>query len=322
MSASATALVAPRVAIIVPCFNEEQLIQDTATRLTAVIAEMIGNARVDSASFIYFVDDGSCDRTWNLIRAMHERDGRIRGLRLSRNFGQQSALLAGLMKVRKEANCAISIDADLQQDEKAIPLFVTKYCEGAEIVLGVRRNRAADTFMKRATALVFYRIMNLMGTRLVENHADCRLLGHKALEALAEYRETNLFLRGIITELGFKTEQVIVDVRERHAGVSKYSLGRMLALAFEGITSFSVVPLRLITALGFLVFLLSLGMIGFILFAALFLSGVVPGWASTVLPVYFIGGIQVMCIGLVGEYIGKTFKEVKARPRFIVEADL
>jgi polyisoprenyl-phosphate glycosyltransferase len=319
---STTSLDRPCVAIIVPCFNEEQLIGDTARHLTAIITEMVSDARVDSASFIYFVDDGSCDRTWSLIKAMHESDPRIRGLRLSRNFGQQSAILAGLMKVRNETDCAISIDADLQQDESVIPLFVTKYCEGAEIVLGVRRDRATDPFMKRVTALLFYRIMNLMGTRLVENHADCRLLGRKALEALAEYRENNLFLRGIITELGFRTDQVIVDVRERHAGVSKYSVAHMLELAFDGITSFSAVPLRLITALGFLVFLLSVAMMGFVFFARLFLSGIVPGWASTVLPVYFIGGIQMMCIGVVGEYIGKTFKEVKARPRFIVDAEL
>jgi glycosyltransferase involved in cell wall biosynthesis len=245
----------------------------------------------------------------------------VRGLKLSRNFGHQNALLAGLLKAKGQADCVISIDADLQQDEGAIPEFIDKYNEGFDIVFGVREDRRSDGVAKKATALVFYRLMNLMGVRIIRNHADYRLVSNRVLETLAGYGEVNLFLRGIFPSLGFRSAQVVHDVRERFAGESKYSMRKMLSFALDGITSFSVMPMRVVALVGVLIFFFSLGMSGYVLLAKL-LGGAVTGWASTVLPIYFIGGIQLISLGVIGEYVGKIYMEAKRRPRFIVEEEV
>lgn len=312
----------PILAVIVPCFNEEAVVEETASRLTSVLSGLISDGAVSPGSFVYFVDDGSRDGTWNLIVAVHQRDARVKGLRLSRNFGHQNALLAGLLAVKDRCGCAITIDADLQHDEQAIPRFVQKHREGADLVFGVRNDRHGDSPFKKGTALVFYKLMQWMGVNIIKNHADYRLVSRKAIEALATYGETNLFLRGIFATMGFRVEQVSFDVKERHAGMSKYSFAKMLALAFNGITSFSVVPLRIVTAVGFLVFLVSTAMSLYVFYVAMVGDKAVPGWASTVLPIYFLGGVQLLSIGLLGEYIGRIYSETKARPRFIRDSEL
>lgn len=312
----------PVLAVVVPCFNEEAVVEETATRLTAVLDGLIGNGAISPASFVYCVDDGSRDGTWGLIAAIHRRDSRVKGLKLSRNFGHQNALLAGLLAVKDRCGCAITIDADLQHDEQAIPRFVQKYREGADLVFGVRNDRRGDSPLKKATALFFYNLMKWMGVNIVKNHADYRLVGRKALEALATYGETNLFLRGIFATMGFRVEYVPFDVKERHAGTSKYSIVKMLGLAFSGITSFSIVPLRIVTLIGFVVFLISTAMSIYVLHVVLIENKGLPGWASTVLPIYFLGGVQLLSIGLLGEYIGRIYSETKARPRFIRDSEL
>lgn len=312
----------PIVCLVVPCFNEEEVIAITANRLTEVLRNLIKDNHISKGSFVYFVDDGSHDRTWAIIEQLHTKDNLIKGLKLARNFGHQNALLAGLLSIKERCDCAISIDADLQQDENAIPLFLDKFKSGAEIVFGIRHDRKSDGLFKKLTALFFYKLMSSMGVRIIKNHADYRLVGKKALYALAEHDEFNLFLRGIFTEMGFKTDQVMFEVKERFAGKTKYSLRKMLSLALNGITSFSIVPLRLVTLTGVLIFILSIIMSGYVVYQATFNQSAVPGWASTVLPIYFIGGIQLLGIGLLGEYIGKIYKEVKARPRFIRDAEV
>ncbi len=312
----------PVLAVVVPCFNEEAVVEETVLRLTAVLNGLIGNGAISPVSFVYFIDDGSRDGTWGLIAAIHRRDPRVKGLKLSRNFGHQNALLAGLLAVKDRCGCAITIDADLQHDEQAIPRFVQKYREGADLVFGVRNDRRGDSPLKKGTALVFYKLMQWMGVNIVKNHADYRLVGRKALDALATYGETNLFLRGIFATMGFRVEYVPFDVKERHAGTSKYSLVKMFGLAFSGITSFSIVPLRIVTLIGFVVFLISAAMSIYVLYVALLSDKILPGWASTVLPIYFLGGVQLLGIGLLGEYIGRIYSETKARPRFIRDSEL
>lgn len=314
----------PRLAVVVPCYNEDLVVPETAARLEAVLDELIAQGELNATSFVYFVDDGSTDETWGKLAALHlSRPARMKALRLARNVGHQTALLAGLLKVKDAVDCAISIDADLQQDEGAIPLFLDKYREGCEVVYGVRTDRLTDSTLKRSTALVFYRLMRLLGVRIVKNHADYRLLSRRAIDQLAEYREVNLFLRGIIAEIGLPSGVVEFAVRPRFAGRSKYSLARMLAFAFDGVTSFSIAPLRFVAGIGALVFVFSVLMTVFVLVSYFaHAQGVVPGWASTLIPIYFLGGVQIMMIGLVGEYIGKIYKEVKARPRFTVESEL
>lgn len=312
----------PLLAILVPAYNENAVINRTIDSLSTVLEEMRNQELVQEASFIFFVDDGSSDATWRSLVDAHAGNPAVKGLRLSRNFGHQNALLAGLLTVRNHVDCVISIDADLQQDEKAIPEFIKKYNEGADIVFGIRRDRMADSYIKRQTASWFYRLMKIFGANIIEHHADYRLMSRKALDVLAEYGEINLFLRGIVTDIGLRTDRVFFDVTERRLGETKYSLVRMVAFALKGITSFSVTPLRLVTLMGFVVFLASLMMTGYILFQKFVTGLAVPGWASTVIPVYFIGGIQILCIGVIGEYLGNIYKEVKARPRYIIEEKL
>ena len=314
-------LVTPVASIIVPCFNEDAVLADTAEQLTTVLSELIVNNKLDQTSFIYFVDDGSKDNTWHLIEEMHSKNPMVKGLKLAHNAGHQSALLAGMLALKDKVDCIISVDADLQDDISTIEPMLDEYLKGCDVVFGVRKNRDTDTFFKKASANVFYKLMTTMGVDIVDNHADYRLLSRKALNALSEFKERNLFLRGIVPQLGFKTSTIYYNRLIRKAGVSKYNIRRMLSFAFDGITSFSIVPLRMITALGFIVSLFSLATSLWVLAAFLF-GLTVPGWTSTVLPIYFIGGVQLLSIGLIGEYIGKIYNEVKARPRYIIEEEL
>ena len=307
----------PTLAIVVPCFNEQETIAFAVDTLLEHLDRMIAERTVTSRSFLFFVDDGSRDATWRLLSQAHVADPRVLGLRLSRNFGHQAALLAGLTAVHDKVDVSISIDADLQQEPEAMDRFIAAYREGANVVLGVRRDRSSDGTGKKVSARGFYWLMRRMGVDVVPNHADYRLLDAKAMRALLSFPETALFIRGISSMLGFDTRQVLFDVRERQFGKSKYSLVRMLRFAMHAITSFSVVPLRIIAILGVISFLVSLGMVGFVAWSAIFGSGTVPGWASTVIPIYFLAGIQLLSIGVLGEYVGKIYSTVQQRPRWI-----
>jgi len=313
---------APRLAIVLPCFNEGESIAHSAHRLTALIKDLAGEGLIAENSFLFFVDDGSTDLSWLLIEVLNRSDGAIRGMKLSRNFGHQAALLAGLNEVAMQCDAAISIDADLQQDPQAIRSFVKEFNSGVDIVLGVRRDRESDGWFKKKTALGFYRLMRAMGVDIAPNHADYRLLSKRALGALAQFSEPSIFLRVICLQLGFRVSTVLFDVGERKYGQTKYSLKKMLGLALHGITSFSVVPLRLVTIIGLLLFLFSLTMAGYVAWRTIFVGDTVPGWASTALPIYFIGGVQLLCLGVVSEYVGQIYSTVKNRPRWICEHKL
>lgn len=307
-----------RLAIVVPCYNEEEVLPETNRRLLALLTQMQSQQLVTADSSVHFVDDGSRDRTWALIGELSAADPRIHGIKLSRNRGHQAALLAGLMTV--EGDALVSIDADLQDDVSVIEKMVREFVGGAEVVYGVRDSRETDSVFKRNTALAYYGLMRKMGVDLVHNHADFRLLGRRAVEALRQYGEINMFLRGIVPLIGYRAATVKYDRAERFAGVSKYPLRKMLAFAIEGITSFSIVPLRLITLLGFLVSGFSFAMILFIIYGTLVMHAVIPGWASSVVPIYFLGGIQLLSIGILGEYVAKIYLETKQRPRYFIES--
>jgi glycosyltransferase involved in cell wall biosynthesis len=309
----------PILSIVCPCYNEELVITESVERLVAFLDECFNEDLISKESFVLLVDDGSLDQTWQMIcEAVKNYEGRIEGVRLSRNVGHQNALMAGLTEVTSRCDAAITIDVDLQDDLNAVKGMIKKYLGGAEIVLGVKRSRDADPAFKRATARMYYWLMAFMGVNLVPNHADCRLLSTKALANLNRYPERALFLRGLQTLLHGNVETILYDIQERRAGASKYNLRKMLKLAIDGITSFSVVPLRLISAMGALVFFASLTMALYTLFASL-LGFAIPGWASIVIPIYIIGGLLMLSLGVVGEYVGKIFIEVKQRPRFIVD---
>lgn len=309
-----------RLSIVVPCYNEEEVFPETKQRLCGLLDHLQSLGLISGESAIYFVDDGSTDRTWKAIEESAASDSRIHGIKLSRNQGHQNALLAGLLSV--DGDAVVSIDADLQDDIRVIDDMVRLFGEGFEIVYGVRKKRSVDTLFKRATATAYYRLLTLFGVDIVYNHADFRLMGRKAIEALRQYTEVNLFLRGIVPLLGFPVSTVFYDRAERFAGTTKYPLKRMISLAIDGITSFSVVPLRFITALGLIVFLLSFGMIGWVVYGYFVLGTTIPGWASSVIPIYFLGGIQLLSIGVVGEYISKIYLETKRRPRFLIEKSI
>ncbi len=304
-----------------PCYNEELVVGQTLARLAALLRGLSVSGQIDAASFIYAVDDGSHDATWAIVEALHAQDATVKGLKLARNVGTQNALLAGLLAVKDRVDCVVTIDADLQQDEQVIETFLDKYRQGAQIVYGVRRKHGSDSIVKRATSWFFYNLMNLMGAGIIKHHSEYRLVSRKALDAIAEYREYNLFLRGIFVDIGYRSEVVPFDVRRREAGRSKHSLKKLAALALDGITSFSVVPLRLVTCAGALIFLFSCAMTLFYLYEKL-VGHTPPGWAGTVIPIYFLGGVQIVFLGIVGEYIGKIYKEVKARPRYIRDEEL
>lgn len=305
------------LAIVVPCYNEQEVLPETNRRLLALLDRLQDAAMVTAGSGVHYVDDGSRDTTWALIEQLAAADKRVHGIKLSRNRGHQMAVLAGLMTV--EGDAVVSIDADLQDDVNVIEAMVREHAAGAEVVFGVRDSRATDTVFKRRTALTYYGLMRRLGVDLVHNHADFRLMGRRAVEALRQYGEVNLFLRGIVPLIGYRTATVKYDRAERFAGISKYPLRKMLAFAAEGITSFSIVPLRLITVLGFAVSLFSFAMILFVIYGTLVMKAALPGWASTVVPVYFLGGIQLLSIGILGEYVAKIYLETKARPRYFVE---
>lgn len=304
------------ISIVVPCYNEEAVLPETARRLSDLLDVLVRCGKVSSDSLVVYVDDGSRDRTWELIEGLAAGGGRAAGIKLSRNVGHQRALLAGLMTAPGEA--LISIDADLQDDIAVIERMIDAHRAGDEIVYGVRRQRFTDTPFKRLTARAFYRMMRLLGAEVLEDHADFRLMGRRAIEGLREFREVNLFLRGLVPLIGYRSSLVYYERSERFAGESKYPLRKMLGLALDGVTSLSAFPLRLITYIGLGVFLITVTLSLWTLGAALFTDHTVPGWASTVLPIYFIGGVQILCIGILGEYAGKIYQEVKQRPRYFV----
>jgi glycosyltransferase involved in cell wall biosynthesis len=308
----------PILTIVVPCYNEEEVLPKTVKELTNVLENLLEDGLIAIGSKIMFVDDGSRDRTWELIEQESERNPFVTGVKLSRNFGHQKALLAGLETAKQDSDCVISIDADLQDDISVIREFVVKYQEGYDIVYGVRRSRDTDTWFKRATAQWFYRFMQKLGVQLVYNHADFRLMSKRALEELSRYPEVNIFLRGMVPLLGFRSTQVFYDRKERFAGESKYPLKKMLAFAFDGITSFSIAPIRWITFIGFIAFLLS-SVAGIYALIVKLLGHAQSGWTSLMISLWFIGGLLLIGIGLIGEYIGKIYQEVKRRPRFTIE---
>ena len=311
------ARVIPRLGIVVPCYNEEAVLPETARRLIQLLQQMQVDGAAAAGSQVVFVDDGSSDRTWPMIEEMAANDARVGGIKLSRNRGHQNALLAGLYTC--DADVLLSVDADLQDDIGVIPEMVQAYARGAQVVYGVRNNRSSDSFFKRASAQGFYRFINALGAESIYNHADFRLMSRRAVEALKSFREVNLFLRGMVPLIGFQSAIVYYTRSERFAGESKYPLRKMLALALDAVTSFSVAPLRFITGIGFLVFVLSILMGLWTIWVKLFTDHAVPGWASTMLPIYFLGGIQILCIGVLGEYLGKVYQETKGRPRYIIE---
>lgn len=313
---------APKVAIILPCFNESESISYAAETLLGILAALIAEEQITQDSYLFFVDDGSQDNSWKIIEALHLKNQAVKGMKLSRNFGHQAALLAGLTAVTGKCDAAISIDADLQQDPLTIRDFVNELRNGADIVLGIRRDRATDGKVKKLTALGFYRFMAAMGVNAIPNHADYRLLSRRAMEALALYPEPGMFLRVTCLQLGFQVSTVFFDVKARRYGQTKYSLRKMLQLAVQGVTSYSVTPLRIVTAIGFAIFALSSCMAIYVVWHALYVGDTVPGWASTTLPIYFIGGVQLLCLGIVGEYVGQIFTSVKNRPRWICEDHL
>jgi glycosyltransferase involved in cell wall biosynthesis len=310
----------PILTIVVPCFNEEEVLIETFVQLSSVVKDLIKDLLISENSKILFVDDGSKDQTWSLIENESENNPLVNGLKLARNVGHQNALLAGLETSSKQSDCVVSIDADLQDDIHVIRTFVEKYWEGFNVVYGVRDNRDADTYFKRTTALGFYRFMENIGIKLVPNHADFRLMSKRALDELYKYQETNLFLRGLVPLVGFSSTKVYYDRKERFAGESKYPLKKMLSFAFDGITSFSVAPIRFVTFIGFLSVIFSILMGGYALFQELF-SHTVTGWSSLMISIWFVGGLQLMGIGIIGEYIGKVYHEVKHRPRYAIEKD-
>ena len=304
--------------LVIPCYNEEEVLPETSKRLTAKLGAMIEMGLISQDSKIVFVNDGSKDHTWQLIRQYHEENPMIQGINLSRNKGHQSALLAGLMTVKEYCDMAISMDADLQDDVDAIDQFVEKYYEGCEVVYGVRSERKTDSFFKRASAQSFYKLMLHMGVEIVYNHADYRLMSRRALDEMEGFKEVNLFLRGIVPLSGFQSGVVTYERHERFAGESKYPLKKMLNFAFDGITSFSVKPIRMVTTLGIIIFAISILMLIYFLITWC-IGWTVPGWTSIVVSVWAIGGLQLLAIGIIGEYIGKIYMETKARPKFIVQ---
>jgi glycosyltransferase involved in cell wall biosynthesis len=310
----------PTMTIVVPCYNEEAVLAETVSRLLALLERLEAAAQLATGSNVLLVDDGSRDRTWELIREHHARDARIRGLKLSANRGHQIALVAGLFAA--DADVIVSIDADLQDDVDAIEGMLASYREGHEVVYGVRRLRTVDSFFKRSTAEGYYKLLHLMGAKVVFNHADYRLLSRRAVAALKEYSEVNLFIRGLVPLIGFKSNSVYYDRGERFAGESKYPLKKMLMLAWDGVTSFSSTPLRLVSLLGIFVSLVSVAMIFWTLWVKLFTTRALPGWASSVIPIYLLGGIQLLSIGVVGEYVAKVYFETKRRPRYFIEEQL
>lgn len=307
--------------IVIPCYNEEEVIHETTSRLKVKLTHLIDNKTILPNSRVIFVDDGSKDNTWKMINEIHEEDHRFLGLKLTRNRGHQNALLAGLLTAKELADIVISMDADLQDDIEAIDKFIQANSEGHDIVYGVRNKREKDTFFKRVSAELFYKFMILMGVEIVFNHADYRLMSKRALNDLEQFDEVNLFLRGLVPLLGYKSTKVYYDRTERFAGESKYPLRKMLAFAFEGITSFSIKPIRLILHASFMMFVISIIIIIYTLYRYS-IGETVSGWAFLNISIWFIAGVQTLLLGIVGEYIGKIYSETKKRPKYFIETFL
>ena len=304
--------------LVLPCYNEEAVLHETSSRLKVKMNQLISENKISKDSRVTFVDDGSKDNTWSIIEELKESDELFAGVKLSRNRGHQNALLAGLMTVKDYCDAAISLDADLQDDVNVIDKFIDRFIDGCDVVYGVRSDRKTDTVFKRTTAQGFYKVMKLLGVDIVYNHADYRLMSKRALDALEEFEEVNLFLRGIVPLIGYKSDVVLYERNERFAGESKYPLKKMLSFAFEGITSFSVKPIKLILDIGIIMFTTSL--LFLIYFIALWCLGkTVEGWATIVVSIWMLGGIQLLCLGIIGEYIGKIYIETKKRPKFIID---
>lgn len=304
--------------IVIPCFNEEEVLTETTKRLTEKMRKMMESGKIADSSRILYVDDGSTDSTWHLIDRLYMDNGLVTGIKLSRNKGHQNALLAGLFEAADHADMIVSMDSDLQDDIDVLDSFVDEYYNGSEIVYGVRKSRKKDSWFKRTTAVAFYKLMRAMGVEIVYNHADYRLMSKRAVDELKNYKEVNLFLRGIIPLIGFETSTVEYDRGERFAGKSKYPLKKMIYFAIDGITSTSVRPIRMITMFGLLCILFSI-VYGIYVLIGHASGGTVQGWTTSVLLTCFFGGAQIMCTGIVGEYVGKIYLETKARPRFIIE---
>ena len=304
--------------LAIPCYNEEEVLPSTADILKKKYKELMLNKKISKDSKIVFIDDGSKDRTWKIIKKLHKSDSVFSGIKLSCNRGHQNALLCGLMTLKDYADAVISIDADLQDDIEAFDGMLECFENGCDVVYGVRSKRDTDTFFKRFTAESFYKILNSMGGKVIFNHADFRLMSKRALECLSEYKETNIYLRGLVPMIGLKSDIVEYERSERLAGESKYPLKKMLALAWEGITSLSIKPIRVVTSVGTIVFMLSILMLVYFLYRY-FSGATVPGWASLAVSIWAIGGLQLLAIGIVGEYIGKIYLEVKQRPRYFVD---
>ena len=307
--------------LAIPCYNEEEVLPETARRLAGKFAMLLAAGTITAGSRICFIDDGSKDSTWAIIDRLHRENPLFSGIKLSRNRGHQNALLCGLMTLRSRADCVISMDADLQDDIDAIDAMLEKFQGGIDVVYGVRAQRETDTAFKRVTAQGFYRVMKALGAEVVFNHADYRLMSRRALDALAEYPEVNLFLRGMVPLVGYPSDVVYYNRAPRFAGESKYPLKKMLAFAWEGITSLSVKPIKLITWLGLTMFLVSMGMLIWFLIRH-FTGNTVVGWSSLAVSIWAIGGLQLLAIGIVGQYIGKIYLEAKHRPRYQVEVFL
>ena len=307
--------------LVIPCYNEEAVLPETARQLLEKMNSMFERGMISRESRIMFVNDGSKDKTWEIIEELHRSNPIYSGVKLSRNKGHQNALLAGLMTAKEKADMTISLDADLQDDVDVIDKMVEKYYEGNDVVYGVRSARKTDTFFKKFTAQGFYKIMQAMGVEIVYNHADYRLMSRRALEGLAQFKEVNLFLRGIVPLIGYRSDVVTYERHERFAGESKYPLRKMLAFATDGITSFSIKPIRLITTFGILIFGISLLMLLYSLVVH-FMGKTVAGWTSMIISIWAIGGLQLLAIGIVGEYIGKIYLETKERPKYIIETVL
>ena len=304
----------PSLAIVVPCYNEEEILPKTLGVLQALLHDLISKSKISDSSKIYFIDDGSKDATWSLLKAAAVEHRDVVGIKLSRNKGHQNALYAGLCTSTEDI--IVSIDADLQDDPQNIEYMVDEYLKGNDVVYGVRSERATDTFFKRFTAEGYYHLMRKMGVDLVFNHADFRLMSRRALNALLEYEESNLFLRGIVREVGFPSSVVEYQRQAREAGESKYPLRKMLSFAWNGITAFSAIPLRAITVIGLISSLISFGIIAWVLVTRLFTDNAIPGWASILLPLLFIGSVQLLCLGVIGEYMSKLYSESKRRPKY------
>lgn len=308
-----------RLAIVVPCYNEEEVLQIASEALRKVLKDLIQKGKISDDSFILFVNDGSKDKTWELIEEEHNKfPTEVRGVKLAGNVGHQFALTAGLITAKDMSDVTVSIDADLQDDVAVIEEMIDKFHDGCDIVYGVRKERKTDTFFKRFTAQSFYKVMKWMGVKTIYNHADFRLMSKRAVEEFSKYQETNLFLRGMMPLIGYKTDSVYYDRKERVAGESKYPLKKMLALAFNGISSFSVKPISLILGAGIFVIFASIAALVYALISY-FTGHVVPGWTSLIISIWFLGGLQLVAIGLVGQYIGKIYIEVKHRPRYNIE---